>query len=178
MWNISESCLLKYWYNYRSRMPFCTGICTPACSLPFLLLIHTADAGVEKLSPSSTSGTLSRLSPFLLAFFSLLFISALPHAPSFLLVSLSHFLLSSLSTHWWFIKAYSPLMISYGVVVWKATWVFLTPFRKSSTLKFSQGKHLTKMKWVLWVLHFYSKPLGYHFRKLRTSRSPHLLKTP
>lgn len=140
---ISERCPcpLKYRYRRSSGMPFCTGICTPTCGLPLLLHIHTADAGVEKLSPSSNSGALSRLSPFPLAFFSLLFIS-----PSSLLVSLSHFLLSSLSTHWWFIKAYSPLMISYGVVVWKATWVFLTPFRKSSTLKFSQGKHLTETK--------------------------------
>lgn len=98
----------------------------------------------EVVLESSSCGTLSLTSLLPAHLFRHCSLSALPHAPSFLLV-LSHFLSSSLSTHWCFIKAYSPLMVSYGVVVWNATWVFLTSFRKSSTL--SSSKVSTWLRW-------------------------------
>ena len=98
----------------------------------------------ESALESFNSGPLPLASVLLCLLFPSLF--WLPHTPSFLLVPLSHFLLFSLSTNWWFIKAHSPLMISYGVVVWKATWVFLTSFRKSSSL--SSPKVSTLLRWI------------------------------
>lgn len=117
MWKMGECCPLNYGCNQSSEMPFCIGICAPASGLPFSFA-YTANSSIgEIVVLLGVWDPVTCLSPFLLAFFSLFFISTLPHTPSFLLVCLSHFLLSSLSTHWWFIKTYSPLMISYGVVL-------------------------------------------------------------
>lgn len=124
--------LTSLWPQLPSYSAFCTGWRVRG-SLGYLLLPHARQSPVSgsclltagpSLLPVSFSACRSpRCSS-----------PALPHAPSFLLAPLSHFLPSPLSTLWWGIKAYPPLMISHGVVVWKAPWVFLTPFRKSRTL--------------------------------------------